>query len=660
MKFQTKLLPKYLSAFGKKMTNAFTNKERVAILAVLFIFLISTLWFAWNFYQTKTLLIPAQGGTFSEGIVGKPEYLNPVLSPGNETDAALVKLIYSGLMKYDRENQLVNDLAESWEVSEDKTEYTIYLRQNVIFHDDQPLTAEDVLFTINMIKNSRFKSPIRTSWTGVEVKTEGDYKIIFSLKQPFVPFLHNLTFGILPKHIWQDVTAEDFPLSEYNKAPIGSGPYQFGRLEKDNGKTIDQIILKANPDYYAGRPFIETVLVKFFANEEEALEELNQGNVLAINDLSHGNLEKLNQEKINLNEVELPRYFAVFLNVYNNEYIAEDYVREALSWATCREEIVEQILKGKGRIVESPILTIPVDDIEGFEKRGCSVDKAREILEKEGWELTDYEPEGESDSDSDSDEGEAVAEESEEEAGSGNNEEGGENGEESGETVAKTETTGEVKQIYFSDDEPLTLTLTTADYPDLIKTAELLKQQWETAGVLVNLEVLSIGDLTNSKIEPREYDALLFGETLGVDPDPRPYWHSSEKKSPGQNIVSYDNAEADALLDKGREEVNENVRLEIYKQFMAIINKDIPAIFLYSPYYLYPVNQKVLGVNLTSLGNSSDRFSQVPNWYLTQERARVVDYEKQNNAEAEAGADEEIETDDKTEGDEGEATETTE
>jgi peptide/nickel transport system substrate-binding protein len=600
---------KLTSLFFQKLAESLTLKERILIVSSLFIFFGALAWHSINFYLNSTEIVPANGGTYIEGIIGKPEYLNPVLAKGNEADASLSEIIYSGLMKYDEDNQLVNDIASGWEVNEEKLQYTINLKEDVFFHDGEPLTAEDVIFTINTIQNPRYQSPLRLNWIGVEAEARGENQIIFTLKKPFVPFLHNLTFGILPKHIWQDIKPEEFPLSEFNRAPIGTGPYYFYRLEKDRERSVSQIILKANLKYHLKIPYLKTLLFKFYPNEETALTALKERKILAINDLTHHSFEDIDKERIKLYQIFLPRYYAVFFNTYTSENLADDDTRKALAWATCKDEIVDEVLYGKGKAVDSPVLTIPMDGVEGFDKRGCSSDKAKEILENAGWELKDYTPEenqenNETDTNNSDEDNESKDENQEE----NNSNEGKES---------------ENKKIYFDkEDNPLKITLTTTDYPELIKTAEIIKQQWEEAGILTNLEILSIGDLLNSKIETREYEALLFGETLKVDPDPRPYWHSGERKSPGQNLANYKNEEVDTLLDKGRQETNEEVRDQIYREFQLIINKEIPAIFLYSPYYLFPVDKSVQGINLESIGATYNRYSEIVNWHLENKRIK--------------------------------------
>lgn len=577
-----------LPPFINKLFDSLAFWERMILLVLLMVFLGSLSWNLVRTYYRTTISVPAYGGTYVEGIVGKPEYLNPVLSENNNTDADLTSLIYSGLMRHDGEQNLINDVASGWQLSEDKMQYTISLREDAAFHDGTPLTADDVLFTINMIQNPRYKSPLLPNWVNVDVRAEGRYQVVFTLKKPFVPFLHNLTFGILPKHIWENVTPEEFPLSEYNKKPVGSGPYAFVRLEKDSGGTITQVVLKANNKYYTKRPYIETLLFKFYPNEQAAIDALNKQEVAGINNISHQNASAVNANS-NTMEILQSRYFAVFLNINHSKIIADDSVREALAWTTCKKQIIDEALHGKGKEIDGPVLTVPMEGVEGFEARACSVDKGKEILEKGGWKLKDYKDKNKKEESSEDEEAQAVA---------------------------------EPRKVYQNASKDfLTLTLTTADYPELVATAEILKGQWESLGAVVNVEVLSIGDLTNTKIDPRDYDALLFGEILGADPDPRPYWHSAERKSPGQNLASYNNVEADELLDRSRAEVNEEVRSELFQKFQLMINRDVPAIFLYSPSYLYPINKGIRGVDIKTINTPAERLAEITNWFTIERRA---------------------------------------
>ncbi|MBD3245300.1 MAG: hypothetical protein GF335_04915 [Candidatus Moranbacteria bacterium] len=598
--------PKIVHLFLVSLFRDLRLKERILILSLSLIFFLSSSWFLFNYYIKNTRIAPAKGGTYIEGIVGKPEYINPILAKGNETDLSLSQLIFSGLMKYDRDGNLVNDVAASWSISDDKTTYTVKIRDDVVFHDGEPLTAEDVIFTINTIKNRRFNSPLRFNWTTTEVSKGNGNEVVFVLKEPFTPFLHNLTFGILPKHIWQDIGPSDFLLSKYNKEePIGSGPYIFYRNDTNESDSISQIILKANDNYHLGAPYIETIIFKFYPSEDLAIQALNEKQVTGLNDISHANVDKLNLEEVNIYEVSLPRYYAVFLNIYESEVLASDSVRKSLAWAACQEDIIQEVFQGKGKVVDSPVITIGMEGVEGFEKRGCSVEKAKELLEDDKWKLKEYSAQQENSQEEQEDEEEqdGQQEDSQEEA------------------LQEELNSSGIDEIYYNEDlGPLKVTLTVPDYPKLVETAEILKKQWAQAGIYCEIEVLSIGDLKTSKIEPRAYEALLFGEVLTLDPDPRPYWHSSQRKDPGQNIANYNNKKVDDLLDKGKEEVNEEVRRKIYEEFQLQINKDIPAIFLYSSYYLYPVREEVKGIKLDLISATAKRFSNIHEWYLEQKR----------------------------------------
>ncbi|MBD3238662.1 MAG: hypothetical protein GF332_03430 [Candidatus Moranbacteria bacterium] len=596
--------PRFTLIFLNKLFDNLKYYERLLILTFSFIFLTTASWFLYNQYLEKSQIAPAHGGTYIEGVVGSPEYINPVLSSRNQTDQDIVELVFSGLMKYDENNNLVNDVVSSWSVSQDKTQYTIKLRDNVYFHDQEQLTAEDVIFTLNLIKNSRYNSPLRANWTTTEVSQKSQNEVIFTLKEPFTPFLHNLTFGILPKHIWQDVSPQDFLLFKANKAPIGSGPYVFSRLDHSNGIT-QGIVLKANKKYHLNQPFIENIRLSFFNSEEAAIQALNQGNIMGINNLSYQNLDKIDLENTNLLEISLPRSFAIFLNSYESEQIANDQVRKALAWATCKDEIIDQIFAGKAKAIYSPMANIPMQEVEDFKYRNCDPDKARELLKDADYKLKDSQSEAdESDQDQDDD----------------NDREDRDQDQSDSETEPNAQLNQD--QPYFIDEnkDPLKIVLTLPDYPKLIETAELLKKQWESTGILTELEVLSIGDLQNSKIEGRNYQALLYGETLKIDPDPRAYWHSSYRKAPGQNFSNYKSEAVDELLDKGKEEVNEDLRRGIYQEFQLELNKDVPAIFLYSSYYLYPISAKVKGVKLDFISDSSKRFGNIHRWYIEEKR----------------------------------------
>ena len=523
---------------------------------------------AWGlfFYVSKTDVIASPGGEYIEGIVGQPQHLNPVISSSNSTDDDLSQLIYSGLLKYDARSNLKNDLTESYEISDDKTLYTFHLRQDVLWHDGQPLTARDVLFTVNLITDPAYKSPLRYNWQGIETNLVDDYTITFGIKNPFVGLLNNFTFGVLPKHIWESVSPDKFHLADINLEPIGTGPYKYSSYQKDSGGNIISYKLSANPVYYGGKPYISKITFNFYPDDDSILAAYNKKEIMGINSLSPQKTAQIKlQQSTSLHKFIISRYFAVFFNQTKSVPLATDEVREAFSYATNREELMNKVLNGNGTPIYSPILPGMIGYSDEIEKRQFDLERANKILDDNGWSR-------------------------------------GEDG------------------VRAKDGVVLEINLATTDWYELQQTAEVIKEQWEKIGARINVNILSISDIQQNYIRPREYEALLFGQVLGADPDLYSFWHSTQKKDPGLNLSLFGNSTADDLIDAGRAEFDREKRASIYKEFQEIISKEVPAVFLYSPDYVYPVNKKVRGISAEIIVSPAKRFSDVNLWYIKTKR----------------------------------------
>lgn len=515
--------------------------------------------------------MPKAGGHYTEGIIGQPAYINPLLSYTREADDDLVHLIYSGLLKYNEKGELEEDLAERYEVSEDKKIYTVFLRRGVKWHDGESLDASDVFFTISVLKDQTYKSSLRFNWQGAEVRQVDDYTLEFSLKRPYFGFLDNLTIGILPKHIWEKISPEKFTLADYNLRPIGSGPYSFFDFQKDADGNILTYELNSFPEYYRGRPNISKITFNFYfdENSEAIIEDYNKKEIMGMSSIVPEKIGRIKSPKTTeLYEISLPRYFSVLFNQKESIPLANDKVREALAYATDRNEIIEKVQNGKGVAVFSPFLPSMEEFAGDIEKRELNIEKANLILEEAGWAR-------------------------------------GADG------------------IRAKDGTALEFTLYTTDWPKLAQTADLLRDQWGKIGARVAVNVLSVSDLTQNHIRPREYDALLIGQNyFSFSPDPFEFWHSGEKDDPGKNISKFENTEADKLLSEARENLNKGERAEKYRQVQKIIAAEIPAIFLYSPYQIYPVNKKIKGINVKNLNSSAQRFSNIDKWYIKTKRVK--------------------------------------
>lgn len=518
------------------------------------------------FYYSKTEERPDFGGEYIEGIVGQPLHINPVIASSNDTDADLSQIIFSSLLKYDAEGKLINDLAESYEISEDKTSYTVHLKQNVLWHDGEKLDAGDVIFTLNLITNPIFKSPLRGNWQGVSFSSDGDYVLNFKTESPYAGFIQNLTFGILPKHIWESIGSDKFPLTDLNIEPIGSGPYKYSSYQKDSDGNILSYKLTAFPNYHSGRPFISKLTFNFYGDEEEAIEAYNKKEIMGVGGITPAKLSSVKlPQSTHTEKISTPRYFSVFLNQTKSVALAHDEVRESLNLATNRETIIQEVLEGNGHGVFSPILPGMIGYREDLGRSNFDPEKANQILDEKGWSR-------------------------------------GQDG------------------IRAKDGTVLEINLITTEWEELVKTAEILKSQWERIGARINLHILSISDMQQNHIRPREYDALLFGQVLGIDPDLYSFWHSNQKKDPGLNLSLFGSDDTDKLIEEGRIEFNNEERAKKYVEFQEKLAREIPAIFLYSPDFLYIVNKKVKGLEIKNLSVPSRRFSQVEKWYISTDR----------------------------------------
>ncbi len=540
-------------------------KEKIIFYFLVFILIGSLLGWGAVYYYSKTATVPNYGGEYVEGAVGQPSHINPIISPSNNADEDLVQLVYSGLLKYDGQGKIIPDLAESYEISDDKTLYTFHLKNNITWHDGEPFTANDVSFTANILGDPAYKSPLRANWQGITTNVLDDSAISFQIKSPYVGFLNNLTFGILPKHIWEAVSPEKFSLVDLNLEPIGTGPYKYSSLQKDSGGNIISYKLAANPNYFAGKPYISKISFNYYADDGAVLQAYNSKEVMSINSISPQKISAIKlAQSTATHKFNIPRYFAVFINQTKSAALANDDVRNALARATDRQEIIAKVLAGSGQPIYSPILKGMPGYSEDLDKREFDLEKANKILDDAGWPRS-------------------------------------ENG------------------VRSKNGIVLRFSLVTTDWPELSQTAEILKEQWSKIGAEANVSAYSISDIQQNYLRPREYDALLFGQVLGADPDPYSFWHS-QKRDPGLNLSLFGDSGTDKLIEDGRVEFDQEKRAQIYFDFQKQLLAETPAIFLYSPAYIYPVNKKVRGIAIENLTSPARIFSGIQHWYIKTKR----------------------------------------
>lgn len=640
-----------------------TEKEKNIFLIFLILALNSLIFLGLNFYFKNSEIQPAFGGRYIEGVVGSPRFINPIYGTTSDTDRDLIELLFSGLMRYDIEGRIVPDLAKSYEIKESGRVYEIDLKEELFWSDGSPLSVNDIIFTIKIIQNQDYKSPLRASWLGVEVEKISDLKVRFTLKNPYYPFLENLTLKLIPEKIWQEISPQNFALTIYNLKPVGSGSYKLKNLRQDRLGNIKSLTLLPNPYYHGKRPFLSEITFLFFEKEEDLIKAARKKEIQGFTLASIKNLPQP-ESTFNLYSFSLPRYFAVFFNSEKAKIFKEKEVRLALNYGTNKEEIVQKFFDGQAKVAYSPLLP----EIFGFQEPSkiyqFNLEKAREILDEAGFRET----EGQRvktikktvafQFKSDLKLGSRGSEVSELQRCLANPPAGGPEiypeaevsgyfGEKTREAVIRFQekykkeildpwgfergtglvsktTRAKLNEICFPAPEEkleLKFSLATIDQAPLKEVAIFLKNEWEKLGVKVKIETFDISKLSQEIIKPRDYESLLFGEVLGALPDPFPFWHSIQKRDPGLNLALYENKKVDQLLEKARQSQSFSENKEYLENFQDILLEDSPVIFLYRPDFLYfNLSREIKGIEPGLIADPSKRFAGIENWYLKTER----------------------------------------
>lgn len=621
-----------------QLKHVLSESERKIMRISALVMLLSVLWFGVEFVSAHRVQAPDFGGRYVEAVVGSPQFVNPIFASTNDVDMDIVRLVYSGLMRYDEKNRLVKDLAASYEVSEDNKIYTFELKQDVVWHDGEVLTSRDVLYTFEAIQNILVGSPLAVSFQGVKISALDDYTIRFELQEPFAPFLSSLTVGILPEHVWFNIEPGQMRLAQTNIQPVGTGPFMFNKLSKDETGHIFTYELLRFEKFYGERAFLEEFVFKFFPeyeNETGAVQALRSQKVNGLNFVPKHLRDKVERKYIDLHTIQLPQYSALFFNQSKNVSLKDDDVRDALSLAIDKDRILREALKGEGQIIHGPILPgFPGFDPE-LEKISFSLSSANEILDK-NWkrvsaeEYRDFRQEillkeweennPETTTTTEVGTEEVVAEELleidqvQEEISTSTPRQQAES-----DIEAQLNDELNSAQTFYRKDKNgniLEINLVTAETDEHKRAAELVAGFWQELGVKTNISLVPPREILRDLLKNRDYDILLYGVIVGNDPDQYPFWHSSQIDYPGLNLSRYVNRSVDTLLENVRETVDEEKLIGLYKKIQDTILADKPAIFLYMPTYTYATTDEVHGIDVVRISHPSDRFADVTTWYM--------------------------------------------
>jgi len=599
-------------------------------LAFLVLFIVSLPSLIITFYIADTETAPAVGGGFTEGLVGSPRFINPLYAVSNDADRDLTELIFSGIMKYGPEGEVVYDLAEMVEVKEGGREYEVYLKENVFWHDGEKLTADDVIFTLDLLKNSEYKSPLRGNYIGIEAEKKSDRMIALKINDPYAGFEERLTFKILPEHIWQDISPQNFFLSDYNLQPVGSGPYQFKELVRNGEGSPASLKLARFKNYFGTGPYLKEINFRFFASEEELIKEIKAGRIDGFS-LSK---EAVQTTGFKLYSFTLPRHFAVFLNIEESDLLAEKTIRQALNYATDKEALLEGFFSNRGEIMdyypfdqkkaEELLEAAGLEKKQGkwFEVIKGNIVEFRSDLQKgnRGSEVTalqtclDVSPTGYFGSQT-----EAAVIAFQEKYAEEILDPWGFN---SGTGIVAKTTRAKLNEVCSEPaaENELAFTLITVEDPVMKEVAEEIARQWKEIGIGLTVKTYALPELKKDFIKPRSYETLLSGQIWTIVEDPLPFWHSSQKKDPGLNLSKYDNSKADLLLEQARTALDQEEREEKLQEFREILVEDAPAVFLFNPDYLYWISEKIVGVEEGPIVDLSKRFTNINEWYIKTKR----------------------------------------
>ena len=542
----------------------------IAVVAIVGILVLAGL----GAYRSTTALVPDSGGVYREGVAGSPRYLNPVLGTGNDVDRDIIALVFEGLTVADSRGQIQPKLATSWEVSSDGLRYTFHLRHDPLWQDGAPVTADDVVFTAGLLRSTDLNGRQSSAelWNAVQVERPDAHTVVFVLEEPFAPFVHYTTFGLLPAHLLKDVPPADLTSHSFNLRPVGTGPFVVREV------TEKHVLLEVNESYYGTRPYLDSFELLLYPDYASVFAAYTRGEIHAISHLGAADTEKaLANPALDLFCAPLSGYGLVFLNL-ERPVFQDKEVRQALMLATDRQQLVSHTLRNQAIVADGPVPATSWTYSPSATKYTYDPQAAIAQLEKAGWVDND---------------GDGVRE---------------------------------------KDELKLEFALLTNDDQTRIQLINELTRQWAEVGIRAIPQTVGVAGLVRDFLQPRNYDALLYAwQRLPTDPDPYTQWHSTQRQGTGQNYVGYASEAADLLMEQSRRTTDENQRAELYRQIWDILASDVPAIPLFHPVYCYAVDKQIHDVRLGPLYDYPDRFRTVADWYINQRRVLVSEEPLWNN-----------------------------
>ncbi len=509
-----------------------------------------------------TVSVPAAGGTFVEGIVGRPFALNPLFSDPYPVDRELTDLIFDGLVRYDQSGQPLPALAQEWSVSEDGLTFTFTLREGLVWHDGEPLTSRDVAFTYGLIQHEDFPGPehLQRLWQSVTITPLDERRIAFTLPQPYAPFVEATTRGILPAHLLEDVAVGDLITASFNLSPVGTGPFmvQSGQDWQRTGR----IRLTPNPNYWREGTQIADLEIRFYPTAEDLQSSYRAGELHAVLGFPSTMIpQAMSESDSRLFTSTAPRYSALLFNVSGSGAAAllTKEVRQALAYSIDRDLLVNTVLNGQGVVFDGPYASehwaARSDLLTAY---SYQPDTAAALLDGAGW------------------------------TGAG---------------------------VRTREGVPLRLRLLVPDQTDHRAVAEEIGRQWATAGIEVQIVPAADADALRKTLSERGYDVALVEIATPNDPDLYDFW-SQEAMVRGQNFAGWNNRRASEALEAGRQVFPQGERAPYYEAFQRQFDADLPALTLYQHVSSYLLRNDIQQAEVGLVWRPRDRYESFPTWFL--------------------------------------------
>lgn len=558
--------------FFKRFERLASVRRFVATWVVFCIFLIGAVLLQTGalskYYKTN---VPAAGGTFTEGILGSFTNANPIYATG-PVDSAVSRLVFAGLLKYDSNNTLVGDLAEKWSIDASETVYSVTLKKDLKWQDGEPLTADDVVFTYKTIQAPDARSPLFNSWQGIVVEAKDARTIVFTLPGVLSSFQYGLTTGIVPKHKLGSIPAAQLRATQFNtSSPVGAGPFTWDVIEvaTEDGAQQGRIGLVQNEYYHGGKPDLQRFVVRYFTEQKQLVESFEKHELTAVSGLDTFPEGFAKDDSIRQYSIPVTAQVMVFFKT-SHEILSDVKVRQALVQGVDRKQIVD----GMGYpVVASNQPFLPGHP--GYDKSVSQLifdQKAAEtLLDQAGWVK----------------------------GSDGFRQKNG-------------------KQLAFS-----LYSQSTSEYAYV---TQKLQADWSKIGVKVDVLLQPDSDLQTT-VTGHNYDALLYGISLGIDPDVYAYWGSTQADERAANRVNfseYRSTTADRALEAGRTRIDGSLRAVKYKPFLDAWRNDAPALALYQPRYLYITRDTVFGLDPSTINTASDRYANVAQWKIRQQSVDII------------------------------------